>query len=69
MNGAPSRRRMRISSLLPCPLRSPEFAEGMHERCSDLELHRIENVGHWLQQEAPTIVNERLIAWLTRVAL
>jgi len=46
----------------------PEFAEGMRERCSDLELHLVPRVGHWMQQEAPDVVSGRLIAWLNRVA-
>ena len=46
----------------------PEFAEPMRELCSDLELHRVEKVGHWIQQEAPALVNDRLLAWLHRVA-
>ncbi len=46
----------------------PEFAAGMPALCSDLEMHLIEKVAHWVQQEAPEIVNERLISWLGRVA-
>jgi len=46
----------------------PEFAEGMRTLCSDLELHLVEKVAHWVPQEAPGVVNERLIAWLSRVA-
>ena len=60
---------------LPClmltaeydPALRPEFAEGMRELCADLELHLVEKVGHWVQQEAPDVVNDRLIAWLKRV--
>jgi pimeloyl-ACP methyl ester carboxylesterase len=46
----------------------PEFAEGMRPLCSDLELHLVEKVGHWVQHEAPAVVNERLIEWLNRAA-
>jgi pimeloyl-ACP methyl ester carboxylesterase len=46
----------------------PEHAEGMRALCSDLELHLVEKVGHWVPQEAPSVVNERLISWLNRVA-
>lgn len=46
----------------------PEFADGMRELCSDLELHLVEKAGHWIAQEAAGFVNERLIAWLNRVA-
>ncbi len=46
----------------------PEFAEPMRELCSNLELHRIEKVAHWMQQEAPEIVNRHLVSWLDRIA-
>jgi pimeloyl-ACP methyl ester carboxylesterase len=46
----------------------PELAAGMPELCSDLEIHHLEGVGHWIQQEVPEIVNDRLISWLHRVA-
>lgn len=46
----------------------PEFAERMHPLCSDLELHHIKEVGHWLQQEAAEEVNARLLGWLRRVS-
>ena len=60
---------------LPClmltaeydPALRPEFAEGMRGLCSDLELHLVEKAGHWVQQEAPVVVNARLIDWLQRV--
>ena len=29
----------------------------MRALCSDLELHHVEKVGHWVQQEAPDVVN------------
>lgn len=44
----------------------PEFADDMPERCSDLEMHLIQNAAHWVQQEAAGTVNERLITWLDR---
>jgi pimeloyl-ACP methyl ester carboxylesterase len=40
----------------------------MHALCSDLELHLVEKVAHWVQHEAPDVVNARLITWLNRVA-
>jgi pimeloyl-ACP methyl ester carboxylesterase len=46
----------------------PEHADGMRALCSDLELHHVEKVAHWVQHEAPGVVNDRLIAWLHRVA-
>lgn len=45
----------------------PEFAEPMRELCSDLELHLIERAGHWVQQEAPGVVADHLLAWLGRI--
>jgi len=45
----------------------PEFADGMPSLCSDLELHLVKNVAHWVPQEAPDVLNEYLIAWLERV--
>jgi pimeloyl-ACP methyl ester carboxylesterase len=44
----------------------PEFAKPMRALCSDLEMHHVEKVGHWVQQEAPAIVNAHLLAWLHR---
>jgi len=44
----------------------PEFAEPMRALCSDLELHHVPKVGHWVQQEAPEVVNGHLLAWLSR---
>lgn len=46
----------------------PEFAQGMPALCADLEMHLVEGVGHWVQQERPDVVNARLLAWLDRVA-
>jgi pimeloyl-ACP methyl ester carboxylesterase len=46
----------------------PEFAERMRPLCSDLELHLVEKVGHWVQHEEPELVRDRLLAWLGRVA-
>jgi len=57
---------------LPClmlmadrdPALRPEFAADMPQRCSNLEMHLIENAAHWVQQEQAQRVNEHLIAWL-----
>ena len=46
----------------------PEFTDGMHALCPDLELHHIKKVGHWMQQEVPAQVNAHLLPWLARVA-
>jgi pimeloyl-ACP methyl ester carboxylesterase len=59
---------------LPClmlmadrdPALRPEFAADMPQRCSNLEMHLIENAGHWVQQEQPEIFNRHLVAWLRR---
>jgi len=59
---------------LPClmitaeldPALRPEFADGMDARCSDLEIHMIENAGHWVQQEQREVFNHLLLDWLDR---
>ena len=61
---------------LPClmltaaddPALRPELAADMPERCSSLEMHNIENAGHWLQQERADEVNRHLTAWLRRLS-
>lgn len=57
---------------LPClmlmanddPALRPEFAADMPERCSNLEMHLIENAGHWVQHEQAEAVNTLLVNWL-----
>lgn len=44
----------------------PEFAADMPERCSDLEMHMIEGVGHWMHQEKASEFNSLLVEWLQR---
>ncbi len=39
-------------------------AEGTEQWVSDLELHRLPGVSHWVQQEAPEKVNAILRGWL-----
>jgi len=59
---------------LPClmftaandPALRPELAADMPERCSDLEMHLIEDAGHWVQQEQPGALNKHLLDWLAR---
>lgn len=46
------------------PALRPEFAADMPDRCSNLEMHLVENSGHWMQQEQPAIFNKHLINWL-----
>ncbi len=48
------------------PALTPALAEGMRDRCTDLELHMIERAGHWVTQERPDAVNELLVSWLER---
>jgi pimeloyl-ACP methyl ester carboxylesterase len=49
------------------PALRPEFAEDMPERCSNLEMHLIENAGHWVQQEQSEVFNRHLLAWLRSI--
>ena len=42
----------------------PEHIEGMRPLVSNLELHMLENCGHWSQQEKPDEVNALMINWL-----
>jgi pimeloyl-ACP methyl ester carboxylesterase len=44
----------------------PRMAAGMPALCSDLEMHNIERAGHWVQQEFPDAVNEKIVDWLKR---
>lgn len=51
------------------PALRPEFAADMPERCSNLEMHLIENAGHWVQREQVTAFNTHLADWLKRLFL
>src|SRR5262249_34850213 len=44
----------------------PQMAAGMPALCSDLEMHNIEKAGHWVQQEFPEQINEKIVGWLKR---
>lgn len=44
----------------------PELADGKEALLSDYERHDIARAGHWVQQEYPHQVNDRLIDWLER---
>lgn len=48
------------------PVLPPALAQGMPELIEDLEIHEIEQCGHWTQQERPDEVNRILIDWLDR---
>jgi hypothetical protein len=43
---------------------SLSLTEGYGPYVSDFTLHRLPNVSHWVQQEAPEQVNEHLGNWL-----
>lgn len=43
---------------------APEHIEGMKPLVTNLELHMLENCGHWSQQEKPDAVNRLMIDWL-----
>ena len=59
---------------LPClmlcaewdPALPPAMAADMPDRCSDLEMHVIEQAGHFVQLEKPEAVSSLLVDWLTR---
>ena len=48
------------------PILRPALAEPMRAFVPDLEMHQIEECGHWTQQEHPDQVNAIVIDWLTR---
>jgi pimeloyl-ACP methyl ester carboxylesterase len=43
-----------------------EYIDGMKPLVPNLELHMLENCGHWSQQEKPDEVNALMIDWLRR---
>ena len=45
---------------------SLEHIEAMKPLVDDLEIHMLENCGHWSQQEKPDEVNSLMIDWLRR---
>ena len=46
------------------PVLVPEILEGPEQWVPNLTLRLIPGVGHWVQQEAPEVVNAMLGAWL-----
>jgi pimeloyl-ACP methyl ester carboxylesterase len=46
------------------PILVPSVLDGADEYLKDMTLRFIPDAGHWVQQEAPEIVNEMLAAWL-----
>ena len=45
---------------------APEHIEAMKPLVDDLEIHMLEQCGHWSQQEKPDEVNRLMIDWLMR---
>jgi pimeloyl-ACP methyl ester carboxylesterase len=43
-----------------------ELTEGLEPYVAHLELHRLPNASHWVQQDAPGEVNALLASWLQR---
>lgn len=43
---------------------APEYIENMHRFVPDLEVHMLENTGHWSQQERPAEINRIMLGWL-----
>ena len=43
-----------------------ELTEGLAPYVADLELHRLPNASHWVQQDAPEEVNALMASWLQR---
>ena len=43
-----------------------EHIEAMKPLVEDLEVHMLEDCGHWSQQEQPDAVNRLMIDWLKR---
>lgn len=46
-----------------------ETTEGTEEHVSDLTIRYLPGVSHWVQQEAPEVVNTILLAWLQGAAV
>ncbi len=46
-----------------------ELTEGYEPYVRDFTLERLPGVSHWVQQEAPAVVNAHLLDWLSRKGL
>ena len=44
---------------------APEHIEAMKRHVTDIEVHVLENCGHWTQQEQPENVNGLILGWLS----
>ncbi len=45
---------------------APQHIEAMKPQVADLEIHMLEDCGHWTQQEKPGEVNALILDWLSR---
>jgi pimeloyl-ACP methyl ester carboxylesterase len=45
---------------------APQHIEAMRPLVTDLEIHMLENCGHWSQQEKPDEVNRLILEWLVQ---
>ena len=45
---------------------APEYIESMKKHVVDLEVHMLDDCGHWTQQEKPDEVNSLILEWLER---
>ena len=45
---------------------APEHVEAMRPLVTDLEIHMLQNCGHWSQQEKPDEVNRLIVEWLVQ---
>ena len=45
---------------------APEHIETMRRYVDDLEVHVLDDCGHWTQQEHPEAVNALMLAWLSK---
>ncbi|MCH9693372.1 MAG: alpha/beta hydrolase [Gammaproteobacteria bacterium] len=43
----------------------PQHVESMRDLVTNLDIHRLEDCGHWSQQEKPGDVNRVIVDWLT----
>lgn len=59
-----------VPSLMVCaewdPVLPPSLAANMPNVIADLEMHTVEECGHWLPQERPEELNQILIDWIQR---
>lgn len=46
----------------------PSMAANMNQYIPDLEMHNVENAGHWVLWEKPTECNQYLHQWLSKVS-